>query len=84
MLVFQVEKKFCCLKTTSILLTWKDPTTKWVPRCILLVFTGFIKSLMFNVIFLLGYTSKDKFELFTASIMIWVKHLFICFLGHKN
>jgi len=33
-----VENIFGYLKPTSMLLTSKDPTTKWVPRCILLVF----------------------------------------------
>ena len=57
---------FGCLKATFMLLTWKDPTTKWVPRCILLVFLGFIKNLVINVIFFLGCTNKYKFEQFHA------------------
>ena len=61
------------LKASSMLLTWKDPNTKWVPRCILLVFVGFMKSLMINVVLFLGCTSKDTFESFLASIMMWVK-----------
>jgi len=66
-------------KTPSMLITCKDPTTKWVPRCILLIFVGFIKSLMINVIFLLGHISKDKFESFTISIMMCVKQLLTLF-----
>jgi len=60
MLVFQVENNFGCLKTQSMLLTWKDLTIKWVPRCILLVLAGFMKSLIITMIFLLGYISKDS------------------------
>jgi len=54
-------------KKSSVL---SNPTTKWVPRCILLVLAGFMKSLIINVIFFLGHISKDKFESFPASIMM--------------
>jgi len=63
--------KYCWLpKNTIYVANIKEPTTKWVPKCILLVFAGFMKSLMSNVIFLLGHISKDKFESFPASIMM--------------
>jgi len=79
MLVFQVENIFGCLKTPSMLLTWKDPTIKWVPRCISLVFAGFMNSLMINVVLFLGCTSKNKFESFPTLIMIWIKQLLTLF-----